>query len=273
MSPERNVAGNLKAGISMGKINLLAIDIGNSACTYAIWVAGRLRRNGHVKTNGIPRLTVDLAKWGVTNDRYKVIISSVVPDITRNLLKSISSHLPRKSVYVVGQDVHPHVPMKYKRKALGSDRLVNLYGALRFYKPPVLIVDFGTAITFDCLSRSGIFEGGLIVPGVQISWEALVENTALLPRINRFKPMKGWIGRETKSAMNLGILNGFGALSDGLIEGFRKRFGRNITVIATGGLSTLMASYVRGFDRVDPLHTLRSLALIFRNQIANKSVP
>lgn len=247
--------------------NLIAIDLGNSSSTYGIYRGRSLKASGYSHGNNILKLGLLLAKSGALKYNPSVIISSVVPFLTDKLVKSIKKSAPKSPVYVVGRNVRPKVPMKYDRRALGSDRLVNLYGASNLYKPPLLIIDFGTAITFDYLSKSGIFEGGLIVPGIDIAFKALQENTALLPKLKQIKPIHTLVGRNTKSAMYSGILNGFGALSDGLIERFRKQYGRKLTVLATGGFASRIASYMDGLDRVDPLHTVRSLEIIYQNEI------
>ena len=252
------------------KAALLAIDVGNSTASYGIFEGGVLRSKGYIENINIPQFSYKLInKWG--NCKYfKVIISSAVPHLTKKLVHSLRRIVPRRSVYLVGQNIPLRVPMRYRKKVLGQDRLVNIYGALKRYKTPCLVIDFGTAITFDYISKSGIFEGGLIVPGIRLSLDALWEKTALLPRIRRLKHVRALIGRETKSAMLSGILNGFGALTDGLVKRFRERSSSKLTVVATGGYAAKIALYTTSFDYLDPLHTIRSLALIYEREIKDE---
>ncbi|MBI4357978.1 MAG: type III pantothenate kinase [Candidatus Omnitrophica bacterium] len=246
---------------------LVTIDIGNSAVTYGIHRGKVVLRSGFVSGNSIPVLARILSSSGVLNSRNKVIISSVVPDLTRKLKKLVRRWMGAGSVYIVGKNVYPRLSMRYKRKALGSDRLVNIYGALKLYEMPLLIIDFGTAITFDYVSKRGIFEGGLIVPGIETSWKALEKGAALLPSFKKVGTVHGFVRRDTKSAMRAGLLYGFGALTDGLIRRFERKYGSKMKVLATGGFAARIEPYTMGFDRVDPLHTVKSLALMYRNEI------
>ncbi len=248
---------------------LLNIDLGNSAASYGVYAGSKLVRTGYAYNDSIPKLVHNIAKSGVLKYTETVIISSVVPHLTVKLINSIRHFAPKSRIYLIGKTLRPKIPMKYSQKDLGSDRLVNIYGAIRRYKLPVLIVDFGTAITFDYVSKKGVFEGGLIVPGIKLSADALAEKTALLPKLKEIKSVRGLVGRNTKVAMYSGLLNGFGALSDGLIERFKKRYGK-LTVLATGGFAAKIAPYAKHFDYVDPLHTICSLALIYQNEIAKR---
>ena len=246
---------------------LLTIDLGNSSITYGLFEGQRLLANGFVKSDNIPFFVSLINKSGVYKPINKVIICSVVPKLTIKLRKSITNRLGERSIYVVGGNLKPKVPMRYRREQLGPDRLVNIYGARHSYRLPLLIIDFGTAITFDYVSKSGTFEGGLIVPGIETSFRALLERTALLPKIKQVTPVKGLIGRDTKTAMSSGLLNGFGALADGLIGRFRGLYGRNLKVLVAGGFAARIAPFMAHADYVDPLHTIRSLALMYRKEI------
>ncbi|MBI1977755.1 MAG: type III pantothenate kinase [Candidatus Omnitrophica bacterium] len=250
--------------------SLLAIDIGNTTLTYGIFQGERLVGTGYATNSAIPKMVKKLGLSGRNNIYSSVIISSVVPNLTSKLLKYIGRNGIRSSVYLLGKDIVPKLPMKYQRKALGQDRLVNLFGAHKRFGGPILVVDFGTAITFDYLDRKGIFQGGLIVPGVETSFRALLSQAALLPKSAKINEAKELVGRDTRSAMSSGILNGFGALADGLIERFKACYGRNLKVLATGGFSKKIARYSRHIDYVDPLHTIKSLAMIYQHEIGGK---
>lgn len=246
---------------------LICLDLGNSCATYGIHRGGRLCATGYVPSVDIPDLMRIIRKSGTQDISIDYMICSVVPDLTRKLVASIKKLRNTDKVFVIGKNLRFRFPMRYSSKSLGADRLVNLYGARLLYKAPCLIVDFGTAITFDYLSRSGTFEGGLICPGVELSAKALSEKAALLPSLTKIEAARSLLGRGTKAAMCAGLLNGFGALADGLIDRFRKEYDRQIKVIATGGFSTRIAPYVHRIDVVDPLHTLKSLALIYKNEV------
>ena len=173
-------------------------------------------------------------------------------------------------VWEVGRNLNPRINHKYINR-LGSDRLINIYGALRLYKPPFLILDFGTALTCDYVSKKGIFMGGLIVPGPEIAFEALSERAALLPKLPFPHSCRPFLGTDTKGGMKAGILQGYGAMVDGLILRFKASYGSRLRVIATGGLAKIMRPYTSSIDRVDPLLTLKSLHLAYRNQIKKYS--
>ncbi len=249
--------------------NLLTIDLGNTTISYGWFLKSKIKAAGFIKNSNIPALVKLIGKRGVSSG-FNVIISSVVPKKTAILKKLLKANFKEIGIWSVGENVRLQVKMKYRRRALGADRLVNIYGAHLRFKGPVLIIDYGTAITFDYVSGNGVFEGGVIVPGIETSWEALQERAALLPSLAQIKPAHQLAGTDTKSAMYSGLLNGFGALSDGLIERFKKTYGRKLTIIATGGSSTLISKYMTGIDKVDPLHTLKSLNLIFQNVIARQ---
>lgn len=195
-------------------------------------------------------------------------MTSVVPSITAKLAKICRSVRSSGRLYVVGKNLHVPINHKYKNiKKLGSDRLVNVYGAARLYKPPFLIFDYGTALTCDYISERGTLVGGLIIPGPEISLRGLSEKAALLPSLDFPRKYTPFIGRDTKGGMKAGILQGYGAMTDGLVERFRRRFGARFRVIATGGLAKRIYPYTQKVDILDPHLTLKSLAQVYKNLI------
>ena len=246
---------------------LLAIDLGNTTVSYALFQNRKVVAYAYSKNDNIPALINFLKKKGVRN-ALNVIMSSVVPKKAIFIKKALKRNFKEIKIWEVGRNVHPGVKMRYKRRSLGADRLVNVYGAIQKYRLPALVIDFGTAITFDYVDRNGIFAGGLITPGIETSWKSLQERAALLPKYVNLKAVNQLTATDTNSAMSSGLLNGFGALTDGLIDRFKEKFGRKLTVLATGGSSPLIARYSRGIDKADPLHTLRSLDLLFLNEIS-----
>jgi len=247
---------------------MILIDVGNTSTSYAVVRGGRLTGIGNVATDSFPKIVRSLLKKVGNNPNRGIVISSVVPNIANKIAKIASRIGGYGKIWVVGRNIR--VPIKHKYKyinRLGSDRLVNAYGASRIYGSPVLILDYGTALTCDFITQNGVFQGGLIIPGPEIALKALSERTALLPKIGfprRYSPL---LGRDTVGGMKAGILQGYGAMTDGLVWRFRRRFGRNFTVVATGGLARVVRHYSREIDRVDPLLTLKSLLLVFKDRV------
>jgi type III pantothenate kinase len=239
---------------------LLCIDVGNTSVNYGLFKNGRLTKEGRTPTKTIPKLTLNLMMNVERTPITQLIISSVVPQISLKMRTSIK-HIKGAKVLEVGKNLKVPMVSKYRhRNRLGADRLVNAFGALKIYGSPVLIMDFGTALTCDYVSKKGVFEGGLIIPGPQIALEVLSQRTALLPKVS-FPNKKGsLIGRDTVSCMKYGILQGYGTMAEGLVQRFKAKYGRSLKVVVTGGLAKLISGHVRGVDIVDPLLTLKSLA-------------
>ncbi len=190
------------------------------------------------------------------------MVSSVVPRFTSILKKLFKS--PNSQVFFLGQNLK--LPIAQNYKGLGQDRVVNLYGAFRMHTSPCLIIDYGTAVTFDLITRSTHFEGGLIIPGPEISFQNLLQRAALLPKAAKLpKKAKSFLGLNTYDAMSSGILQGYGAMTDGLIERFKKRYGKKLYVIATGGFATHLKPYFTHVDLVDPKHSMKSLLSIYHD--------
>ena len=249
---------------------ILTIDVGNTSVAYGVFRGLRLVRSGHAASNGLPRLLSKLTGFRGIHPISDTVLSSVVPKKAQIIRKSIS-RVPGSRIWVIGGNIDVPMRNKYKHtKKLGSDRLISAYGAFKIYGAPLLLLDFGTALTCDYVSRKGVFEGGSIIPGPQVSLEILSERTALLPKLKRGQTpsflKRGsdpLLGRDTRECMKAGLLQGYGAMADGLIERFRKRYGRGIKAIATGGFASVLAPYTSRIDVIDPHLTLKSLARLF----------
>ncbi len=244
-------------------MRLLALDIGNTAVTYGFFEKKRLQRHGSVVNCDIPKIIKNWSKSGVINVNY-VLISSVVPYLTLKIKKLLLGSGAK--IRVIGSSLKVPIRHRYRNiKQLGSDRVLNIYGALQMYKPPLLILDFGTAITADYISGKGVFEGGMIIPGPEIAFQTLIHRAALLPKKSRL-PEKSitFLGRTSYECMESGILEGYGAMTDGLVERFKARFGKNLKILATGGFARYLKPHTHSIDILDPLHSLKSLNLIFR---------
>ena len=242
----------------------LYLDIGNTAVKYGLFAEGRLKRLGMSLNYDIPKI-IRICSCGGAHNYKNVIISSVVPELTK---KSVDLFRKSKStsLWIVGVNIPLKIKHKYHNyNKLGKDRAVNIYGALKKYKLPLLVLDFGTALKADYISKQGVFEGGLIIPGPEISFQALLSRAALLPKNMRL-PEKSvsLLGKNTLDCMKAGILEGYGSMADGLIERFKRKFGSNLTVLATGGFSRHLKPYTRRLDIVDPWHSIKSLHLLFQ---------
>ncbi len=198
------------------------------------------------------------------NNIHDAIICSVVP-VASKLMEKELRKLLGKQPYIIGKGIKVPINNLYlKPKQVGQDRLVNAYAGVKLYGAPLIAVDFGTAVTFDVVSRNKEYLGGMILPGLGISLDALNQRTALLPKIKLGEP-KEFIGRDTKSSMLSGIVYGFAALTDDLVIRIKKKIGKNAKVIGTGGNIDLIGKYCRKIDKMDKDLTLKGLNFIYRN--------
>ncbi len=243
---------------------ILAIDIGNTAATFGFYEAGRLLDFGSMAYNAIPKYVNKLTSRG----RYShldVIISSVSPKIT-SFLKCKLQSINGLKLWVVGGNTPIKIRHKHiKYSNLGVDRKVNIYGAIRMYRLPILVIDYGTAITFDYIDSKGVFRGGMIIPGPETALRALCQRAALLPKdLPLPRKAKAFLGKNTRECMESGILEGYGAMTDELILRFRKRYGKNLRVLATGGFAEVIRPYTKNIDTFDPKHSIKSLLALWR---------
>lgn len=252
---------------------LLAIDVGNTSTSYGLFKNGRLLRNFFCESNIIPEIRRFCVRSGEDGKNLKVMVSSVNPFRLSEVRKWVGRWVRKENVLLIGWNIKPQIRHKYRSiNRLGHDRLVNLYGACKWYRKPLLLINFGTATTVDFISGKGVFEGGLIIPGIKTSFEALQEKAALLPLIQQIKRTSSFLGRDPKSCMVSGLLQGFGAMVDGLIARFRARYGSGLKVVASGGLAGLIKPYIESEIKVDQDHTLKSLALIYKEYRAKDNL-
>jgi type III pantothenate kinase len=254
---------------------LLAVDIGNSNITI-----GSFRNGGLVATRRAAtaaRATPDELELLLENllrlddaafaDVSAISCASVVPSLTA-ALESIADRRERPLLVATAGTVP--LPIRVDRPGeVGADRLVNALAAGRLYGTPAVVVDFGTATTFDCVAADGAYVGGAIAPGLELGLEALAARTAKLPRIELRTPDRA-IGRDTITAMQSGTVFGYQALAAGLLARLRRELGDmngvapgEIRAILTGGLSSApWASALDGIDAIDPDLTLKGLAIL-----------
>ena len=248
---------------------LLAIDIGNTAVSTAIIKKTRIVARYHLDTfrhaDSSPKalnqflLKIGKAHRGLT----QVMVCSVVPHFNHTMAKLVSKNLGLKTIFI-GQDLM--VPIKnnyYNPKQVGQDRLVGAYAAKMLYGAPCIVIDFGTAITFDVVSVKGAYEGGIIIPGIRLSAESLFQKTALLPRVESIKAPRQLIGKDTKESILSGLFFGYGAMSCGLIDLISQRLKRKANVIITGGYTHMMKKFViNKVDTIDNDLIFKGLALL-----------
>ncbi|MEW5757894.1 MAG: type III pantothenate kinase [Candidatus Omnitrophota bacterium] len=240
----------------------LVIDIGNTTIHFGIFGKDKLIKNFKVETHCNASLQIiKLIKNNFKIHPNKIIICSVVPKETIRLKKNLKQIFKINPI-IVGRDlVVPIKNLYLKPKQVGQDRLVNAYAGVAFYGSPLIVVDFGTAITFDIISKNKEYLGGMILPGLNMSLEALGQKTALLPKVKLTKP-KEFIGRDTKQSILSGIVYGFSAMTDNLTERIKTKIGKNAKIIATGGNTDLVSKFSNNINVVDKNLTLKGLNLL-----------
>jgi len=189
------------------------------------------------------------------------IVCSVVPGLNRTFVEAVNKYISKRT-YLVGEDIDAGIKVLTDNPdEVGADRLVNAVAAKNLYKLPVIVADFGTAITFDYVTVKG-YMGGVIAPGIAISAEALFNRAAKLPKITIARPGRV-IGRNTVESMRSGIFFGFAGLADSIIEKMRKETGGNPSVIATGGMGEVLLGESRYIKKTDEFLTLKGLKFIY----------
>ena len=229
---------------------LLAIDIGNTTISLGLMNGKRIIQNNSIEV-GISQVLLrsELKKLLTQIKRkhpnlYDVVICSVVPEVLNIVERSVVQFLKTKP-RIIGK--HIKVPLKnnYRKPSqVGQDRLVCAYAAKQLYGAPAIVIDFGTAITFDVISKRGSYEGGIIVPGIRLSAESLNKKTALLPNIHSIKGPRSLIGKDTQESILSGLFNGYGSMCNGLIDRISKKISGRPKIIITGGHTDLMKKYI-----------------------------
>lgn len=261
---------------------LLAIDVGNTHTTCGLFSERTLLHTFRAETR--PSRTVDehavllqqlLAVRGVEHQQVsEAIIASVVPPVTEVLVEAVRLAFGCESL-VVGPGIRTGISVvSQSSREVGADRIVNAVAVHEVVQADhgAIVVDFGTATTFDCVSPKGEFLGGAIAPGVQVSLDALVSHAAKLHPVEICAPPQV-LGRNTTHAIQSGVVYGYASLVDGLVEKLKHELGFPCNVIATGGFATLIAQHARCFDGIEPELTLRGLCILYeRNKPQQKKV-
>ncbi|WP_373164581.1 type III pantothenate kinase [Agathobaculum sp. Marseille-P7918] len=251
---------------------LLAIDVGNTNMVFGLYEGEKLRGTFRISTNAertSDELGMQISQYyhfhGIDrNETSAVIIASVVPPVMYTLINAIRKYLRVRPV-IAGRDVDIGIENRYANpREVGADRLVNAVSAVRKYGKPLVIVDIGTATTFDAIDEKGAYQGGAIFPGIKVAMEALFLKASKLPRVDIERPERA-IGKTTVQSMQSGAVRGYVGALAGIITDIRAELGGNARVIATGGMGRMMAQYCDLIDEVDPNLTLEGLRLIYEN--------
>ncbi|WP_123042715.1 type III pantothenate kinase [Cohnella candidum] len=249
---------------------ILVVDVGNTNIVLGLYQNRELTHHWRLSTNRSS--TVDEYGVLITNlfqianvkaqDIEGVILSSVVPPLMPTLERLFAKYVGKEPL-IVGPGIKTGLNIRYENpKEVGADRIVNAVAGIEKYGAPLIVVDFGTATTFDYIDASGAYLGGAIVPGIGISAEALYQRAAKLPRIELSKP-RMVVGRNTVAAMQSGIIFGYAGQVDGIVRRIFKEFDGKPRVIATGGLAELIADESETIELVDPLLTLEGLRIVY----------
>jgi type III pantothenate kinase len=248
---------------------LLAIDVGNTNTVFGLYRNEELLKTWRVATRRdqtkdeyamLLRGFFSMAGFEM-KDVHAIAIASVVPPTLHALARMSDSYF-NQTPLIVGPGIKTGISIAYDNpREVGADRIVNAIAAFEKYRGGVVVVDFGTATTFDCISSKGEYLGGVIAPGIMISVEALFDRASKLPRVEVIRP-KNVIGKNTVSSIQSGILFGYVGLVDGLVERIRREYSQPPKVIATGGFARLIASESTTIEQVDENLTLDGLRIL-----------
>jgi type III pantothenate kinase len=249
---------------------IFAVDIGNTHTVLGVFDGSELMAHWRVSTRRgatsdewtiLVRSLLDTGK--ITATRIQgMIVASVVPNLD-SIAREIGRRLFATDVLFVAPGIKTGLPIHYENPhEVGADRIVNSVAALHKYGAPVIIVDFGTATTFDVVGREGAYLGGVIVPGLSISAEALFQRAARLARVEIREPQHV-IGRNTEESIQSGLFHGYLGLVEGLAGRIREEIGADAPLVATGGLASIFEGHLPRCRAVDPDLTLDGLRILW----------
>jgi type III pantothenate kinase len=251
---------------------LLVIDVGNTNTVLGVYDQDRLRHDWRIRTerntteDEFNVLIGGLFAGGKLRPKaiQQAIISCVVPPMVTILDTFCLKYLGLTPQWVDAKS-YKGMPIRMHNPAeVGADRIVNAVSGFHKYQQSLIIIDFGTATTFDVVSENGEYMGGVISPGIMIASEALFQHASKLPRVDIYNPPEAVIGKDTISSIQSGIIYGYAALVDGMVERMRKEMSGEPKVIATGGLAPLLGKVSKSIQIVEPNLTLEGLLIISR---------
>jgi type III pantothenate kinase len=259
---------------------LLAIDAGNTNVVFAVLEGREIRARWRIATDA--RRTADeYAVWlhqlleleGIDRSTIDaVIVATVVPRALHNLEVLASKYFGVQALIAGRPPVEFGINIDLPEpEVVGADRIVNAIAAHKLHPGDLIVIDFGTATTFDVIDYTGTYKGGVIAPGINLSLDALVAAAAMLPRIAIEAPATMQvIGRSTEEAMHSGIYWGYVAMLEGMVERIRGEIGRKTAVVATGGLATLFDQHTDVFDAIEPDLTIQGLGLLYERTLSSR---
>ncbi|MBL4805143.1 MAG: type III pantothenate kinase [Alphaproteobacteria bacterium] len=253
---------------------LLAIDTGNTNTVFAVFKGDKLIENWRLQTENArsaDEYAVFLQQvFALGNlelsDITDVIVGSVVPETEFHIKRLCKKYLKIEPVFVTKDNVPIGIDSE-RPEDVGADRLINAVAVCTYHQSPAIVLDFGTATTFDVINADGNYAGGVIAPGVNLSINALHQAASKLPRISVQKP-KSVIGKSTRHAMHSGIFWGYVSMIEGVIKRIKDEVGEDVYVIATGGLAPLFAESIDAIQAVDEELTLKGLYHIYKSHQA-----
>ena len=250
---------------------LLVMDVGNTNMVIGVFQGEKLLSHWRIRTEkeatvdelGILLRNLFQAQELTLTPGSDLIISCVVPPLINTLEGFAQRYLKVRPLWV-GPGIKTGMPIYYDNpREVGADRIVNAVAAYEQVRGSVIVVDFGTATTFDVVSSQGEYLGGVIAPGIMISCEALFLKASKLPRVEIFAKPKSIIAKDTISSMSAGVIYGYAGLVDGIVSRIKEALGDHPQVIATGGLACLIASETKSIDAVDDYLTLKGLKILY----------
>jgi len=250
---------------------LLVIDVGNTNTVLGVFDGDSLEKDWRIRSDKnmtedeLNVLVSSLFKESAIDlsTIHKTLISCVVPRMMTILEAFCLKYLGHIPAWVDAKTVASVMPVLYSNPSeVGADRIVNAVAAYRRYKKALIVIDFGTATTFDVITEKGEYMGGAISPGIMISSEALFNNASKLPRVEIFSSPDNVIGKDTAESMKSGIIFGYAGLVDGMVERIKKEMGASPMVIATGGLAPLISDISHSIEKVESSLTLEGLRII-----------
>ena len=253
---------------------LLAVDVGNTNIVIGVFDGERLAADFRLHTDDratgdeLGLVFTDLIEHAGLSPQVidAIVVSSVVPSLRRSF-ELLSQRYFGRSPMIVGPGTRTGIRIHYDDpRQVGADRIANAIAARHLYGVPAVLVDFGTATTFDAIGEDGDYLGGAIAPGIQVSHDALVSHAALLPRVELVAPPAA-VGHNTTASMQSGIVFGYAGLVEGLVARFRAEIGTHAKVIATGGVVEDLARLIGVIDIVDEQLTLTGLRLIHQQNV------
>ena len=242
--------------------NFLAVDIGNTVIHLGVFSGNRLLKTFSISTALF--LSEKMKKKINGVNPGACVVCSVVPKATKLFAEGFKKYYGFKPS-IIGKDIKVPMKNRYRSpKQLGQDRLVNAYAGVNFYGTPLVVIDFGTGLTFDVISANKEYLGGMIFPGLKMSLEALSMKTALLPKI-KLKVPPEFIGKDTENCMLSGIVYGYASLCDEMIVRIKKRIGNNAKAIVTGGNAAFIKPFCRRITGIDEFLTLKGIRCLYDN--------